>query len=109
MLDGNFPGVRGHVPRDQGERECGRAAALLLDPNLWPAVTLLLCRDKTGWVVSDVLHARQSILTFQELLRLESAWHKATCLAISHLGCKTFHVVYKNRPSALTLGRFLTF
>ncbi len=40
----------------------------------------------------------------QELLRLESAWHRAVCLAISHLGAKTFHVVYKNRPSALSLG-----
>ena len=44
---------------------------------------------------------------FQELLRLESAWHKAVCLAISQLGSKTFHVVYKNKPSALTLGEFL--
>jgi len=44
-----------------------------------------------------------SVETRQELLRLESAWHKAVCLAISQLGCKTFHVVYKNRPSALTL------
>lgn len=44
-----------------------------------------------------------SVETRQELLRLESAWHKAVCLAISQLGSKTFHVVYKNRPSALTL------
>ena len=47
-----------------------------------------------------------SVETRQELLRLESAWHKAVCLAISQLGCKTFHVVYKNKPSALTLGRW---
>eukprot|EP00090_Calanus_glacialis_P000704 TRINITY_DN10474_c0_g1_i1.p1 TRINITY_DN10474_c0_g1~~TRINITY_DN10474_c0_g1_i1.p1 ORF type:complete len:538 (-),score=151.56 TRINITY_DN10474_c0_g1_i1:391-2004(-) len=44
-----------------------------------------------------------SVETRQELLRLESAWHKAVCLAISQLGCKTFHVVCKNKPSALTL------
>ncbi len=43
----------------------------------------------------------------QELLRLESAWHRAVCLAISHLGAKTFHVVYKNRPSALSLGNIV--
>ena len=45
-----------------------------------------------------------SVETRQELLRLESAWHKSVCLAISHLGSKTFHVVYKNKPSAFTLG-----
>lgn len=44
-----------------------------------------------------------SLETRQELLRLESAWHKSVCLAISHLGSKTFHVVYKNKPSAFTL------
>lgn len=44
-----------------------------------------------------------SVETRQELLRLESAWHRAVCLAISQLGAKTFHVVYKNRPSALSL------
>merc|ERR1719266_2897727 len=43
-----------------------------------------------------------SVETRQELLRLESAWHKSVCLAISHLGSKTFHVVYKNKPSAFT-------
>ena len=46
-----------------------------------------------------------SVETRQELLRLESAWHRAVCLAISMLGSKTFHVVYKNKPSALTLGK----
>ena len=45
-----------------------------------------------------------SVETRQELLRLESAWHKSVCLAISHLGSKTFHVVYKNKPSAFNLG-----
>ena len=45
------------------------------------------------------------VLCIQELLRLESAWHKSVCLAISHLGSKTFHVVYKNKPSAFTLGK----
>ena len=49
-----------------------------------------------------------SVETRQELLRLESAWHKSVCLAISHLGSKTFHVVYRNRPSALSLGDPLT-
>jgi len=44
-----------------------------------------------------------SVETRQELLRLESAWHRAVCFAISHLGKKTFHVVYKNKPSALSL------
>ncbi|XP_023333990.1 gamma-1-syntrophin [Eurytemora carolleeae] len=44
-----------------------------------------------------------SVETRQELLRLESAWHRAVCLAISQLGAKTFHVVYKNKPSALSL------
>jgi len=44
-----------------------------------------------------------SVETRQELLRLESAWHRAVCFAISHLGTKTFHVVYKNKPSALSL------
>ena len=47
-----------------------------------------------------------SVETRQELLRLESAWHKSVCLAISHLGSKTFHVVYKNKPSAFTLGKY---
>ena len=49
-----------------------------------------------------------SVETRQELLRLESAWHKSVCLAISHLGSKTFHVVYKNKPSAFTLGNLDT-
>jgi len=44
-----------------------------------------------------------SVETRQELLRLESSWHRAVCQAISMLGSKTFHVVYKNKPSALTL------
>jgi len=44
-----------------------------------------------------------SVETRQELLRLESSWHRAVCLAISQLGSKTFHVVYRNRPSALSL------
>jgi len=44
-----------------------------------------------------------SVETRQELLRLESAWHRAVCLAISQLGSKTFHVVHRNRPSALSL------
>ena len=57
----------------------------------------------------QVLYCHEKILNFynfdQELLKLESAWHKAVCLAISHLGSKTFHVVYKNKPSAFTLGK----
>lgn len=44
-----------------------------------------------------------SVETRQELLRLESAWHRAVCLAISQLGSKTFHVVHRNQPSALSL------
>ena len=51
------------------------------------------------WLVLD------NSICVQELLRLESAWHKSVCLAISHLGSKTFHVVYKNKPSAFTLGK----
>jgi len=44
-----------------------------------------------------------SMETRQELLRLESAWHRAVCQAVSTLESTTFHVVYKNIPAALTL------
>ena len=44
-----------------------------------------------------------SMETRQDLLRLESAWHRAVCQSVSGLKKQTFHVVYKNVPGALTL------
>jgi len=44
-----------------------------------------------------------SMETRQDLLRMESAWHRAVCQAVSSLRSTTFHVVYKNVPGALTL------
>lgn len=44
-----------------------------------------------------------SMETRADLLRLESAWHRAVCQAVSSLKSTTFHVVYKNVPGALTL------
>ena len=44
-----------------------------------------------------------SMETRQDLLRLESAWHRAVCQSVSGMKSTTFHVVYKNVPGALTL------
>ena len=63
---------------------------------------------QVGWRQThdhDLINTLDNSICTQELLRLESAWHKSVCLAISHLGSKTFHVVYKNKPSAFTLGK----
>lgn len=44
-----------------------------------------------------------SMETRADLLRLESAWHRAVCFTIADLGSKTFHVVHKNLPAAFTI------
>lgn len=44
-----------------------------------------------------------SMETRAELLRVESAWHRAVCHTVSDLGSKTFHVVYRNIPAAFTI------
>ena len=44
-----------------------------------------------------------SVETRADLLKLESAWHRAVCSTISQIGSKTFHVVYRHLPAAFTI------
>lgn len=41
--------------------------------------------------------------TRAELLRIETAWHRATYNAVTKLGSKTFSVIYKGKTGGLTL------
>jgi len=44
-----------------------------------------------------------SLETKAELMKLHNAWHRSVCYTISQMGCKEFHVVYRNQPAAFTI------
>ncbi len=96
-------GLRSHVQGDQGERERGRETALLPHSDGWAGIevnekTLLLqeCVWDCANYANDTLRYF-SVETRAELLKLESAWHRAVCSTVSQLGVSTITICSSGR------------